>query len=304
MKPDEVREILKRAEEQLSGLLDSVAEQALHDLLNLVERLVSDQQALVQEVERLRQQLEQKKKKAKTTGESTSQGQPTKRDSDHSSEKHRREREPKTRAGQDRRSFKDLTIHEVIECPVDPATLPPDAVRVQDESVVVQDIEIKPRNIRFQRQVYYSAVAGKFFRGPLPSGYDVGDFGADLRALILSLKYCGNMSEPKIREFLENFDVQLSAGSLSNILTNTAASFEPEYHHVLIAGLSSLAYQQTDDTSARVAGQSWHTHVLCNPFYTWYSTRPGKDRLTVLAVLQQPSRNAVPFQRADAGVAG
>jgi hypothetical protein len=33
----------------------------------------------------------------------------------------------------------------------------------------------------------------------------------------VSLKYCGNMSEPKIGEFLENFDVQVSAGSLSNI---------------------------------------------------------------------------------------
>jgi hypothetical protein len=173
--------------------------------------------------------------------------------------------------------------------------LPPDAVRVEDESVVVQDIEIKPRNIRFQRQVYYSAAAGKYYRGPLPNGYDVGDFGADLRALILSLKYCGNMSEPKIGEFLDNFDVQISAGSLSNILTNTAASFEQEYHDVLIAGLSSTTYQQTDDTSARVAGQSWHTHVLCNPFYTWYSTRSGKDRLTVLAVLQNRDKTRFHF---------
>jgi len=57
----------------------------------------------------------------------------------------------------------------------------------------------------------------------LPIGYDLGDFGADVRAFILSLKYCGNMSEPKIREFLENFDVQISSGSVSNILTKTAA---------------------------------------------------------------------------------
>jgi hypothetical protein len=168
-------------------------------------------------------------------------------------------------------------------------------VRVEDESVVVQDIEIKPRNIRFQRHVYYSAAAGKYFRGPLPNGYDVGDFGADLRALILSLKYCGNMSEPKIGEFLENFDVQISAGSLSNILTNPPASFEQEYHDVLIAGLSSTTYQQTDDTSARVAGQSWHTHILCNPFYTWYSTRSGKDRLSVLAVFQNQDEARLRF---------
>ena len=280
--------VLKQVEGLLAGAgeLPAEAEQAVGILLNVVERLSADRRELTKEVERLRQQLEQKKK-AKTTGAGKpDDGQQTNRNSDHSSEKHRRDREQKPRPAQDRRSFKDLPIHEVIECPVDPATLPPDAVRMPDESVVVQDIEIKPRNLRFQRQVYYSAAASKFFRGPLPRGYETGDFGVDLRALILSLKYCGNMSEPKIREFLENFAVQISAGSLSNILTNTATSFEPEYHGVLVAGLSSTPYQQTDDTSARVAGQSWHTHILCNPFYTWYSTRPGKDRLSVLAMLQ------------------
>jgi len=120
----------------------------------------------------------------------------------------------------------------------------------------------------------------------LPSGYDAGDFGVDLRALILSLKYCGNMSEPKIREFLENFDVQISAGSISNILTKTADSFAGEFDAIVRAGLASTPYQQTDDTSARVDGQFWHTHILCNPFYAAYFTRPHKDRLTVLEILQ------------------
>ena len=292
----DVQTILNQVEELLAraGELPTEAEQAVGRLLNVVEALSADKRELAKEVERLRQQLEQKKKPKTTGGANQDDNQTTKNDSDHSSEK-RRQRDKKTSNTRDCRSFKDLTIHEEIECPVDPATLPPDAVRVEDESVVVQDIEIKPRNIRFQRHVYYSAAAGKFFRGPLPDGYDVGDFGADLRALILSLKYCGNMSEPNIRAFLKNFDVQISTGSLSNILTNTAASFEQAYHDVLIAGLSSTPYQQTDDTSARVAGQPWHTHVLCNPFYTWYSTRSGKDRLTVLAVLQNQDAARLRF---------
>ena len=196
MAPVEVQAVLSRIEQQLSGVggLESVVEQAVEELLNLVERLVSGQQALAQEVQRLKEQLEQKQK-----GKTTGKGDGRKQNTDHSSEKHRRKRnKPKPRPATDRRTFKDLTIHETIECPVDPATLPPDAVRVEDESVIVQEIEIKPRNIRFERHVHYSAAEKKFFRGPLPSGYDVGDFGADLRALILSLKYCGNMSEPKI----------------------------------------------------------------------------------------------------------
>jgi hypothetical protein len=283
----EVQGVLSRIEQQLSclGSLDPVVEQAVDELLNLIEQLVSGQQVLAQEVQRLKAQLHQKKKN-KTTGK----GNGSKSNSDHSSEKHRQERnKSKRQSAGDRRTFKDLTIHETIECPVDPQDLPPDAERVEDEEVIVQDIEIKPHNIRFLRSVYYSPRQTRYFRGPLPSGYDTGDFGADLRALILSLKYCGNMSEPKIGELLENFDVQISSGSVSNVLTKTADSFVEEFDAIVQAGLASTPYQQTDDTSARVDGEFWHTHILCNPFYAAYFTRPHKDRLTVLEILQNTS---------------
>ncbi len=286
-----VEEVLKQVERLLAvaGSLPSEAEVAVEKLLNMVEALCSDRKELADEIERLRKQLD-KKKKPKTTGDSKQDNDLSSRnDSDHSSDKRRKQGDKKPRKQRDRRSFKDLTIHETIECPVDPDVLPPDAVRVEDEVVVVQDIEIKPRNIRFKRSVYYSAREKKHFRGPLPVGYDIGDFGANLRALILSLKYCGNMSEPKIREFLENFDVQISAGSVSNILTKTADDFEQEFDDIVRAGLASTPYQQTDDTSARVHGEFWHTHILCNPYYVAYFTRPRKDRLTVLEVLQNTS---------------
>jgi len=165
----------------------------------------------------------------------------------------------------------------------------------------VQDIQVQPNNIQFQRHVYYSAAEGRFVRGPLPAGYDHGDFSASLRALVIALKYCGNMSEPKIDEFLENFDVQVSRGSISNILTHSASRFEPDYQEVFLAGLASTTYQQTDDTSARVQGQFWHTHIVCNPFYTFYATRPRKDRLAVLSVLQNvPHTEALRFHLGEA----
>jgi len=161
MAPSEVQAVLSRIEQQLAGagVLESVVEEAVQELLNLVERLVAGEQALTQEVERLKQQLQQKKK-SKTTGNEDG----TKAKADHSSEKHRRKRNKRKRQpSSDRRTFKDLIIHDTIECPVDPETLPPDAVRVEDESVVVQDIEIKPKNTRFQRHVYHSAAEKSFF---------------------------------------------------------------------------------------------------------------------------------------------
>ena len=287
MGTSDVKAIIEQVEQLLAEEeLSERTECAIHNLLNVVEALSADKKSLADEVERLRKQLEQKKKSKNTSSkdDKDTASDEDSTSSDHSSEKRRKSgKKPKAN---DRRSFKDLTIHDTVECPVDPDTLPPDAVRLQDEIVVVQDIEIKPKNTQFQRHVFYSASQQKYYRGSLPADCDHGDFSASLRALIVALKYCGNMSEPKIGEFLENFDVQVSAGSLSNILTKSAKLFEQEYDDLLIAGLSSTPYQQTDDTSARVKGEFWNTHILCNPFYTFYSTRPGKDRLTVLKVLQ------------------
>lgn len=284
MKLREVEQILKDVEELLgSGLeLPNAFELAVRKLLNLVEALCSDKQELMNEVERLRKQLDDKKR-----GKTTSGGDKEAPSKNLSSEKRRPDPDKPTRLLRDRRSGKELIIHDTIPCRLkDLSTLPPDAVRHPDRSVVVQNIVITPRNIEFRQEVYYSSKEKKYYRGELPPGYDTGDFGPDLRALILALKYCGNMSEPKIGEFLENFEVEVSSGSLSNILTGTAAQFEEAYHHILESGLVSTTYQQTDDTSARVAGQSWHTHIVCNPYYTFYSTRPGKDRLNVLSALQ------------------
>ena len=143
----DVKAIIEQVEQLLSEEeLSERTECAIHKLLNVVEALSADKKSLADEVERLRKQLEQKKKSKNTS--SKDDKAPLSDDdstsSDHSSEKRRKSgKKPKAN---DRRSFKDLTIHDTVECPVDPDTLPPDAVRLQDEIVVVQDIEIKPKN--------------------------------------------------------------------------------------------------------------------------------------------------------------
>ena len=77
----------------------------------------------------------------------------------------------------DRRSGKDLEIHDTRACPVDRASLPADAIRYPDELVVVQDIFIKPNNIEFRREVFFAPAEQKFYRGPLPPGYDATTSG-------------------------------------------------------------------------------------------------------------------------------
>ena len=53
-----------------------------------------------------------------------------------------------------------------------------------------------------------------------------------------------------------------------------------------MAGLASSSWQHSDDTGTRVNGDNQHCHVVGNPLYTAYFTRPGKDRLTIIGLLQ------------------
>jgi hypothetical protein len=51
------------------------------------------------------------------------------------------------------------------------------------------------------------------------------------------------------------------------------------------AGLKANTYQHVDDTGCRVNGKNHYTHILCNPYFTGFFTRPKKDRITLLAIL-------------------
>jgi hypothetical protein len=90
---------------------------------------------------------------------------------------------------------------------------------------------------------------------------------------------------------LTQVGVQISAGQIAALLTQDQAIFHTEKDAVYEAGLRSSPWQQLDDTLTRVDGQNHSCHVVCNPVYSAYFTRPGKDRLTVLGVLYpQPAR--------------
>ena len=109
--------------------------------------------------------------------------------------------------------------------------------------------------------------------------------------MVLAQYYGQGVSEPKIREFLTQVGVQISVGQIAALLTQDHTGFHTEKEAVYEAGLRSSPWQQIDDTLTRVDGQNQSCHVVCNPLYSAYFTRPGKDRLTVLGVLYpQPAR--------------
>ena len=272
----------------MSGLLQSIDPQQIADesvrqtvevLLNLIEQLNSKVKQLEEENQKLRDENNRLK------GE---QGKPdikanNKRGfkKNHSSEKERKT--PKEHNKTSKKETIKIDREEIVVYPQE--ELPADAQFKGYEEVVVQDILIKPDNILFRKQKYYSPQTGNTYLAPLPTGYE-GEFGPGIKALVISLYYGGNMTQGKLLEFLEDIGISMSAGTISNLLIKNQEDFEAEYKEVYVEGLTSSPWQHFDQTGARVGGVNHTTNVICNPLYTIYQTTPNKDRLSVLKVLQ------------------
>lgn len=248
-------------------------------LLNIVEESASTIKKLTEQVQELRDEVNHLKgEKGKPTFKAK---QPP---DDHSSED---ERSNKDNGGKDKKSKSKkhkIIISRKEVCPANTAELPQDAIFKGYQSVIVQDLIISTDNIEFQKEVYYSPSLGKSITGVLPSGY-CGDFGPNIKTLILSLHNDSNMTQSAIVEFFTTHGVLISSASVARIILGGYRQFKDEKTAIIKAGLQSSDYQHIDDTGAKVDGKQNYAHVLCNPYYTAYFTRPDKSRLTLLEIL-------------------
>jgi len=263
----------------LTSIPDDNTRELVGRLLNLVEKLSADLRDAQAENQRLRDEVNRLKGeqgKPKIKGNT-----PKPAAEDHSSEKERR------KSRQRHKSSKNADIHIDREqkLEVDKAVLPEDAEFKGYEDVVVQDIKLGTDNVLFRKEKYYSPTTRQSYLAELPRGYS-GQYGPGIQAVVLTFYYGMQASEPKILEFLENVGIRISEGEISNWLIQERESFHAEKDAVYEAGLASSPYQQTDDTLTRLDGQNQHCHVVCNPVYTSYHTRPSKERLSVLDVLR------------------
>ena len=265
----------------LNAIQEENARELVKRLLNTIEQLSAEVRELRVENQRLRDANNHLKgEQGKPNIKGNKIGQAPQRDHSSEQERHKGRRRHK--------SSKKTDVHidreEVLK--VDPARLPADAEYKGCEAVVVQDLQLHPNNVRFYKEKYYSASRHKSYLAELPPGYK-GQFGPGIKSLIVTLYFGVGTSEPKIQEFLKNMGVQISKGEVSDLLIKEQDSFHAESAAVYEAGLRSSPWQQTDHTETRVDGQNERCQVVCNPVYSSYHTRPGKDRLTVLDVLRQ-----------------
>ena len=125
-----------------------------------------------------------------------------------SSEKDRKEREEKEGEKNPKSKKKNIRLDRTETCKVDPSILPADAEYRGYEPVLIQELLIKTDNVEYRKEIFFSPSENRIYIGELPAGI-VGEFGSGIRSLVCTLKYVANMSQPKIRELLENWGTNI-----------------------------------------------------------------------------------------------
>jgi hypothetical protein len=288
MKKKDIKNILDDMSDQISNISDEKVKKILSTLFNLVELLSNENDILKEKVQKQKDEINRLKgEQGKPNIKANNKGGDEDDDNNgnHSSENDRKPKGKRTKKNKKSKKNNKIKIDRKIILDLEERSdLPDDLAFKGYEAITIQDLEIKTDNIKFLKKVYYSPSLKKTFVADLPGGYK-GEFGPNLRTLILSLYNDSKVTQPNIKSFLKHFGIHIAPSTISRMITDNNDIFNQEKEDIISAGLNSTREQHIDDTSARVNGKNHYTHVLCNPFYTAYFTVPKKDRITVLEIL-------------------
>ncbi len=171
---------------------------------------------------------------------------------------------------------------------LDKESLPEGAIFKGYRNHFVQDIVIHKKVILYKR-AYYELPEGGTISAELPKNLNNQHFGPQLRQYIVYQYHANNVTQPKIREELSEYGIQISAGEINNIILQSADALQSEYHDISKAGLETAKVVGVDDTSARHNGRNGSCLVIQNDFFAHFVTTNSKSRLNFLQTLRGTS---------------
>jgi uncharacterized small protein (DUF1192 family) len=187
------------------------------------------------------------------------------------------------RPGSEKRSkTKDLTIH--AEIPVPPKDLPSGSKLIRIDPYVVQDLVVEARNTRYLLETWQTPT-GELLRGELPAGIR-GHFGPGLYSFALQQHYAAHVPQCRILEELHDFEVDISAGQINNILTENHEALHAEKDALLPTALQVFTALSVDDSGAPHQGKYGSCLCICNEFFTSFHSSDTKERSKFLDVLR------------------
>jgi hypothetical protein len=85
---------------------------------------------------------------------------------------------------------------------------------------------------------------------------------------------------------LIEFDIDISAGQLNNILIEEKDRFHQEKDRILAVGLEVSSYINVDDTGARHEGKNGYCTHIGNESFSWFESTNSKSRINFLKLLR------------------
>jgi hypothetical protein len=176
-----------------------------------------------------------------------------------------------------------IKIHDIES--VEPDHIPEGSQFRDYKDFVIQDIKFEPFNTLYRMKVYMTP-GGGFVCGKLPEHLEGKHFGPTLESYILNQYHHCHVTQPLLLEQLHEMGIDISSGTLSNIITESKDEFHAEKDAILAAGLKASNYIHVDDTGARHNGQNGYCTHIGNELFSFFESTKSKSRINFLKLLR------------------
>lgn len=197
----------------------------------------------------------------------------------------------------EKKKSSETKIHETLV--VKAQGVPPGSRFKGYEDFTVQGLVIKSHNICYRRE-RWETPQGDQIIAPLPE--DVRALGGHFNCTVTSFilyQYChAHVTEPLIREQLQEWGVNISTGQISRIITEGKEQFHAEKEEILRVGLEVSKYIHVDDTGARHQGNNGHCTHIGNELFAWFMSTDSKNRVNFLELLRAGNQDYVVNEEA------
>ena len=173
-----------------------------------------------------------------------------------------------------------IVIHDVV-----PDFLPSDAKKISSLKHYQQELVVYRELVLHEIHRWYSKSEGKTYSSA-PAGLISGGYGQNLQTFIQLLHHCGDMTQAKIGELLGLYEIEISCGTISDVVNRPYEWVKAERAAILAAGIASSPYTQSDSTQSKESGVSQKTHIFGSDFFSAFYSTNGKSRIDLLSALQ------------------
>jgi len=254
----------------------------IKSLLAIVEQLAEQVQHQEETIQQLKDEIsilkgEKKRPKFKPSKMEQEAGQ----DKDHKDEGKDGGKRPGSKK---RQKTQQLQIHEEKVCkPSEP--IPAGSRFKGTRDFVVQDLVIRAHNIRYRLERWVTP-DGKTLVGQLPESLEGRHFGPELVSYVLYQHHHCQVTQPLLLEQLQEWGVDISSGTINDLLLGDKTRFHDEKDELLLAGLAHSSYVTVDDTGTRHQGKNGYVTHIGNEFFAWFKSTQSKSRINFLELLR------------------